>query len=765
MLKNNFKNSLIKSFYDKFSDFSDTKNYLFIGKISEWDNDNSPPQVKDSLEEELEAWQNMLICKRITPNEVVFVIRRINWETGKVYQQYDDTLELYSDTTLLDFYVFTPENNVYKCISNNNGSVSQYSPTGTSTEEIVTQDGYIWKYMYSVRPELIDFITEEYIPVEFLDELSYTDQRSFQLIVEQDAKSNKNGSISNIIVTQIGSSYPYAIDYLLSGEMPPETSHLVQQNVSIGGTSIRFNTNSNISRINDVYNNNYVVYIYSGPGSGQVRTITDYNGDTCVATIDSSEPFTEAITTSSYYKILPKVEIIGGGTGAVAISVVNPLTKQIDSISVLNGGTGYKEASVEIKTNKTDEIQKTKARVVISPFNGHGSSPLIELGCKNMMIKTIFDKESIQSLNFYNDYRQVGLIQNITAIGEQAFSQTYTFDIENINSSTVIDYSGSGQTLVQFENLIALYVDDSNWIVKQGSDDSASQAQGFITSIDTTNKTINLRTVNGKFINYPDSTVYPLALENIIDGTEITFTAITVVNTAPLNYYSDVTFNINDVILGKDSKATGIVTNWKPTFFGTDGKLTIKNIKGSFIESYYNDNGDLVNGENIIGFSDINTTSGIVGFAQEKVGIIKNVQRTEVLQGKDIFRATTVLTIERPVGVVTPFTSSDFPNDTRIKQGTTNATALVVGWNVSPDGTTGTLILTDVNGTFLINTSSGYRIQKLISGVYTTQEAQISSISIPEVTRYSGKIIYIENIRPVVRGDDQTEEIKIIIGL
>ena len=764
MLKNNFKNSLIKSFYDKFSDFSDTKNYLFIGKISEWDNDNSPPQVKDSLKEELEAWQNMLICKRITPNEVVFVIRRINWETGKVYQQYDDTLELYSDTTLLDFYVFTPENNVYKCISNNNGSVSQYSPTGTSTEEIVTQDGYIWKYMYSVRPELIDFITEEYIPVEFLDELSYTDQRSFQLIVEQDAKSNKNGSISNIIVTQIGSSYPYAIDYLLSGEMPPETSHLVQQNVSIGGTSIRFNTNSNISRINDVYNN-YVVYIYSGPGSGQVRTITDYNGDTCVATIDSSEPFTEAITTSSYYKILPKVEIIGGGTGAVAISVVNPLTKQIDSISVLNGGTGYKEASVEIKTNKTDEIQKTKARVVISPFNGHGSSPLIELGCKNMMIKTIFDKESIQSLNFYNDYRQVGLIQNITAIGEQAFSQTYTFDIENINSSTVIDYSGSGQTLVQFENLIYLYINDSNWIVKQGSDDSASQAQGFITSINTTNKTINLRTVNGKFMNYPDSTVYPLVLENIIDGTEITFTAITVVNTAPLNYYSDVTFNINDVILGKDSKATGIVTNWKPTFFGTDGKLTIKNIKGSFIESYYNDNGDLVNGENIIGFSDINTTSGIVGFAQEKVGIIKNVQRTEVLQGKDTFRATTVLTIERPVGVVTPFTSSDFPNDTRIKQGTTNATALVVGWNVSPDGTTGTLILTDVNGTFLINTSSGYRIQKLISGVYTTQETQISSISIPEVTRYSGKIIYIENIRPVVRGDDQTEEIKIIIGL
>jgi len=764
MLKNNFKNSLIKSFYDKFSDFSDTKNYLFIGKVSEWSDDNSPPQAKDSLEEELKAWQNMLICKRITPNEVVFAIRRINWEVGKTYQQYDDTLDFYSDTTLIDFYVFTSENNVYKCISNNKGSTSRYAPTGTSTEEIITQDGYVWKYMYSIRPELIDFITEEYIPVEFLDELSYTDQRSFQLDVEQDAKTNKNGSISNIILTQIGAAYPYAVDYVIT-EDPPEFFHLVQQNISIGGTSIKFNTNSNVSRIDDIYNNNYVVYIYSGPGSGQVRTIKDYDGNTCIATIDASEPFTQEIKTSSYYKILPKVEIVGGGTGAIAISSVNPLTKQIDSISVINGGSGYKEATVEIKTNKTQDIQKTKARVVISPFNGHGSSSLIELGCKDMMIKTVFDKESIQSLNFYNDYRQIGLIQNITAIGEQSSSQTYTFDIENINSSTVIDYSGSGPTLVQFENLIALYINDSNWIVKQGSDDNDSQAQGFITSIDTVNKTINLRTINGKFLNYPDSTVYPLVLENLLDGTEITFTAITVVDTAPLNYYSNTTFNIDDIILGKDSKATGIVTNWTPTFFGTDGKLTLKNIKGSFVESYYNGNGDLVNGENIIGFSDINTLSGIIGFSQEKVGVIKNVQRTEVLQGKDTFRATTLIELERPIGVVTPFTSSDFSNDTRIRQGTTNATGLVVGWNVSSDGSKGTLILSDVNGTFLVNTSSTHRIQKLISGVYTTQEAQISSITTPEVERYSGKIIYIENIRPVVRGDDQTEEIKLIIGL
>jgi hypothetical protein len=120
MLRTNFKNSIIKSFYDKFSQNSDTKNYLFIGKVSEWENDNLPPLAENSLQEELNAWKNMLICKKINADDVVFVIRRINWLYGKVYQEYDDTLDLHSDDTPLDFYVLTSENNVYKCIFNMN---------------------------------------------------------------------------------------------------------------------------------------------------------------------------------------------------------------------------------------------------------------------------------------------------------------------------------------------------------------------------------------------------------------------------------------------------------------------------------------------------------------------------------------------------------------------------------------------------------------------------------------------------------------------
>jgi hypothetical protein len=758
MLRTNFKNSIIKSFYDKFSQNSDTKNYLFIGKVSEWENDNLPPLAENSLQEELNAWKNMLICKKINADDVVFVIRRINWLYGKVYQEYDDTLDLHSDDTPLDFYVLTSENNVYKCIFNNNGAESQYEPYGTGLEEIITQDGYIWKYVYSVRPELIDFLTEEYIPVEFLDELSYTDQRGLQLDVELDSKENKNGSISNIVLIQVGAPYPFAVDYDVV-EQDPQIAHLIQLNASEGSTSVKFNSNTNISRVNDIYKDNYVVYIYSGPGSGQVRNITAYDGVSCVATIDS--PLTESITTSSYYKILPKVQITGNGTGALAITVLNNLTKQIDHISVLNGGQNYKEAFVEIKTVKTIQLEKSLARVVISPFNGHGSNSLIELGCKDLMLKTKFDKEEIQSFNFYNDYRQIGIIQDITVVGEEEQQQTFTLDIENINSTTSLLLSDdSNGNFTQYLGVL------SNKIIKQGSDDSISQARGTFVSFDFDNKTVILKTINGKFMPYPNSTVYPLVIENASGpGLDSVMSDIEITKASPLNYYSDSTFSVGQTILGQTSNSTGQVVSWTPTFFGTDGKLVIKNLRGSFIESYYNNSGVLVNGENIIGFSGVNTTTGITGFSSDKVGVIKNLSRTKVEEGVNTFRATTILTITRPSGTTTLFTNNDFSEDDRIKQLISNAEATVVGWSVSSDGLTGTLILSGVSGTFVQNITSSYRLQKLINGVYTTQDAVISAISLPQVTRYSGKIIYIENIRPVVRGDDQTEEIKIIIGL
>jgi hypothetical protein len=759
MLRTNFKNSLIKSFYDKFSAFSDTKNYIFLGKVTEWENDSTPPSASDSLAEELNAWRNMLVCKKINQDDVVFVVRRINWTVNTVYDQYDDSIELFSEVTPVNFYVMTTEKNVYKCINNNGGAESTISPSGTSTNEILTSDGYIWKYVYSVRPELEDFLTDDYIPVEYLDELSYTDIRSLQLDVELDAKANKNGSIRKIEVTQTGSAYPFAIDYSVM-TTDVETSHNVQANIPINTNKIKFNTLAGVSQINDIFNDNYIVYIYSGKGSGQVRTIVDYDGSTGIATV--SPNFSESITTSSYYKILPKVEITGNGSGAVAICNINEITKLVTSISVISGGVNYKEAYATVYTTRTNETEKTLLRVAISPFGGHGSNSLIELGCKNLMIKTQFDKEQIKELNFYNDYRQVGIIQDIVVTGESSPSQTYILNIENLNATTELDITNFDSTFIN--DIIGNY-NNPNFIIKQGSNSNTAQAQGYPLSMRTVDgkTTVVLRTLNGKFMN-SNSTSYPLQSEYLNSGVEATYPDINIIKASPSNYYSDSTFNMNDVVMGKDSFSTAKVVKWTPKFFGTDGELKVKDLKGGFIESYYTDFGTLVNGEQLIGFSTINTSSstGIIGYNSSKVGVIKNISRTEELEGKNIFLATTILTVTRPSGDTTEFSQTEFLEDDTIKQVTTGSTGTVVGWVLSNNNLTGTLILSHTFGSFTIGSN---KIQRLENGSYTTKEVVVSDIKTPEVNRYSGKILYIENIRPVVRSDDQTEEIKIVIGL
>lgn len=765
MIKTNLKNSLIQSFYDKFSAFSDVKNYLFIGKVTEWDNEQSPPNASDSLNEELEAWRNMLLCKTLSSDDVAFVIKRINWEFEKVFDQYDDSIELYSDTENYNFYVFTSDKNVYKCISNNNGSESTFEPSGTSTDNIITQDGYIWKYMYSVRPELEDFITEEYIPVELLDELFYTDQRALQLNVQQDAKQNKNGSITSIQITQTGATYPFAIDYDSDPEDPSMLpQHIVQENVSVGSTTIKLNPLTNISKVNDIFKDDYVVYISSGTGSGQVRSITGYTGESATATV--SPAFTEQIAAGAYYKILPKVVIAGDGNNATAISVLNPLTKFIESITILDGGNNYRKATVTIKTKRTNDKEITKARAIFSPVNGHGYSSVVELGCRDIMIKAFFDKEEIQSNNFYNDYRQVGILQDPELLGVTTPKQKYTLDIENINATTAIKLSGN------YSSFITILQTNPNLIVKQGSDDNLSQAQGTYLSFDSATQTLILKTVNGKFMNYPASTVYPLVIEDHPStGNDTYYPSITVVDAAPLNYYSDLTFEMDDVVLGEDSKTTGIVLDWKPTFFGTDGKLVLTDLSGTFDESYYNDAGTLINGERIIAFSGISMTTGISGFNENKVGVIKNVSKSGLTEGKNSYRTTTVLTLRSISSPDSDLLSpSDFSEDDFIKQESSGATGIVVSWKVSEDLTTGTLILTGTDGIFDPTPTSAQKILKLIDGTYTStyKDFEIGVWDfplLPEVSRYSGKMLYIENIRPVVRGDDQMEEFKIIIGL
>lgn len=185
-----------------------TKLYIAFGKTDPWANDAEPDEANTSIASMYEIWDNMIGGKRVVGSDVGHVIPRFNWEPNTAYTAYDHMNENIYATI---FYVVTSQNAVYKCISNNNGSVSTVEPTTFNTTAPVSlSDGYSWKYMYTISgSELLKFTTQEYIPVKTL----IADDGSQQWNVQNNAR---NGSIEHIEMVDFGSGYSNASNIIVS---------------------------------------------------------------------------------------------------------------------------------------------------------------------------------------------------------------------------------------------------------------------------------------------------------------------------------------------------------------------------------------------------------------------------------------------------------------------------------------------------------------------------------------------------------------------
>jgi hypothetical protein len=177
--------------------------YFTIGRTEAWANDAQPLQANSSVTSLYEVYRNMIGAKKITGNDLYQCIPRINWTQGTIYDQYDHctcSLILFNANT--QFYIVTPNWDVYKCLSNNNGAPTQNVPIQKITTGSVTEvDGYTWKYMYSITPaEQLRFTTEQFIPVKTL----LNDDGSLQWDVQENAIE---GALEHIDVVNGGSGY------------------------------------------------------------------------------------------------------------------------------------------------------------------------------------------------------------------------------------------------------------------------------------------------------------------------------------------------------------------------------------------------------------------------------------------------------------------------------------------------------------------------------------------------------------------------------
>lgn len=188
---------------------ADTSLYIFLGKVSPWDDDNDPPAPTNTSQTERLAWEDMIGGEIVGAANISHVIRRVDWTSGESYVRFSDKD---GDLGIKDYYVMNADFNVYKCIDNNNGGQSLVEPTGTGTSIITLGDGYKWKYMYTVdTAEALKFQTPNWIPVKQLD----ADDGSNQWVVQQTAV---DGGLHAIDVVAGGSGYTSAPTIIIEGD-------------------------------------------------------------------------------------------------------------------------------------------------------------------------------------------------------------------------------------------------------------------------------------------------------------------------------------------------------------------------------------------------------------------------------------------------------------------------------------------------------------------------------------------------------------------
>jgi len=424
MLTHAMKSSFVKELYRSFTDpRSVDKYFMFYGGCKPRADENVIPPVLDTIEYENSVKREIMFYNYILPSDVSLMIPRYNWTSGTVYQQYEDDIDILSGKKFYVILLEDDELRVYMCLSNNSGAASTYPPSGTSTQEIQTSDGYVWKFMYSLTEPMEKFITEQFIPIVEINSVSFSDERALALNVKLDSVA---GFIEKLTIDSTSPVYTDLVNSSLQGTHTVSTTDNLTFTMSL---------KSDMATSNNYYNNNYIVYF----DTGKVGTIKTYTISGNTATIELCEiyPSTDTeqglINTGDVVSILPKVNIVGNGYGAVVVPIFE--NNRLVDFNILDGGTNYNYANAYLMAG--DDISVS---VVIPPDGGYGFDLFDQFKPKHLMIKKEFKYSQIPSLSekfFANGavMRQYGIVKNIKTSEEFVVPNNY----QSFNMTLVVD--------------------------------------------------------------------------------------------------------------------------------------------------------------------------------------------------------------------------------------------------------------------------------------------------------------------------------------
>jgi hypothetical protein len=357
--------------------------------------------VINSEKSKTEFLEKTIFGKKIGAQEVFYMIKNYPWEIDAVYDQYDDNLDMSNKK----FYtVVYPVNNevgdyrVYKCLFNNGGAKSLTPPNYSVSQQdqiYALADGYVWKYLFNISElEFDDYNTRGYIPI---------------MSTESGNTAVQTSSISQIVITN-------------STNRGYEKSEGFVFQTATGTGEIIITASSGTLNAIENYYTGYTFYVTSVFGNDSRSYVVDtytYDPASKRAVITLTEaPDYSVLTDSASYKLLPRIEIKGDGTGAVGLANVSA-NGSITSVTMLSKGSGYKNATAFVPdpfSFDPSSLNSLNERAILRPIlsspGGHASNLIDELMCRHILAYTTLTETDNFTIPATNNFTSIGIVKN-----------------------------------------------------------------------------------------------------------------------------------------------------------------------------------------------------------------------------------------------------------------------------------------------------------------------------------------------------------------
>lgn len=429
--------------------------FIAIGKKTEWDDENAPDDAEVHDLNDFEVIKNMIALKKVSGSDFRLAIKRYDWISGTVYSRYDDLKDPLAidgeDSYDHPFYVFTEDNNIYKCINNNNDSPSTSLPTDVGTTIVTLADGYSWKYMGSLDADSVYFLTKDYVPVRY----KITDDGSNQWDVQSAAVKQ---SLSTFKVLKKTGTFPSTPIVTVFGGTPLTPAQAFASISSVDDTLEQILVNpAYVGTGYDLTSKVYAMVQRSGTvgSGGTVGAITVTDGVITNITIgNAGSGYTGGAIILLYDPTNTPI------TEAVVEVVITP-SNTLQEFTITSGGSGYSNNVIAfIVPGSAGAI----GEAIFAPKEGHGFNIVTELCANTAVINARFSEEtSYLPVGETNAFRQVSLITDVVdkTSGLPAYNQFYLGPSHPSYGSLVLNNIDSNKGYVLYVNNLKKVIRDA----------------------------------------------------------------------------------------------------------------------------------------------------------------------------------------------------------------------------------------------------------------------------------------------------------------